>query len=513
MTTVQEEPEVTQEKELQDRLSSIMQEAATLKEQLEELDRLKARREREIRAATEVVNAKIGNLVDSDTFVKFFRRPYAVIPNGKNRALIAVPKFVQDFSVGWLWKETESFYVYQLDQYSAWLGDIPHDLKDALELKPLLQATVEGDRVIFDPKMKDAVRHRLGDFVRVTSSNDAVIVQGHEFDVLAEILESGWLPFRPRPVDPQDIRPGRSSIELRDYQKEVEEKFFKTGAVGVFHPTGAGKSFVALDIIDKLSGNKLIVVPTKTLIQQWEVYVEDLVPHAKDEARIVTYQSFRDRGEPYTLVVYDEAQRLPADTFSRLATINTKYRLGLSASPYREDGRTNYIFALTGFPVGLDWRTYMSTVGRSYHPITVWVVADERSRLSKMMALVDKTKKTLVFCDSIELGKKAASLLGVPYVYGETEDRLGAVKDNKLLVVSRVMDLGVSIKDLQRIVEVDFLYGSRQQEIQRTGRLLHSQKDDLAHDIIMTQAELDQYGKRLWALQEKGFTVKVRESA
>lgn len=36
--------------------------------------------------------------------------------------------------------------------------------------------------------------------------------------------------------------------------------------------------------------------------------------------------------------------------------IDTKYRIGLSASPYREDDRTEYIFALTGMPVGIDWQ-------------------------------------------------------------------------------------------------------------------------------------------------------------
>jgi hypothetical protein len=29
------------------------------------------------------------------------------------------------------------------------------------------------------------------------------------------------------------------------------------------------------------------------------------------------------------------------------------------------------------------------------------------------------------------------------------------------------------------------------------------------HDIIMTEGEMQRYGKRLWAFQEKGFTVKI----
>jgi hypothetical protein len=57
---------------------------------------------------------------------------------------------------------------------------------------------------------------------------------------------------------------------------------------------------------------------------------------------------------------------------------------------------------------------------------------------------------------------------------------------------------------------VDFLYGSRQQQLQRTGRLMHSEEAE-RHDIIMTEQEVRDYGKRIWALQEKGFTIKIHE--
>lgn len=49
---------------------------------------------------------------------------------------------------------------------------------------------------------------------------------------------------------------------------------------------------------------------------------------------------------------------------------------------------------------------------------------------------------------------------------------------------------------------------SRHQETQRTGWLMHAEKQE-RHDIIMTESEMQKYGKRLWALQEKGFTVKI----
>lgn len=136
------------------------------------------------------------------------------------------------------------------------------------------------------------------------------------------------------------------------------------------------------------------------------------------------------------------------------------------------------------------------------------VVRSSAGKIRKLEDLLDMNKKTFIFCDTIELGKAIAKKFGIPYIYGATDNRLVGIEDNKVVCISRVGDLGVSVKDLQRIIEVDFLFGSRQQELQRTGRLMHSE-DAERHDIIMTDGEFDKYGKRLWALQEKGFTVKI----
>lgn len=499
--------------ELIQELEEIRQRAQEDLQRVTVLEKEIADKEKKISLALEHFSEKVGDLVEERKFIEFFRKPYATIPFGKNKALVAVPKFVKNFQVGWLWKETDSFYIYQLDQYSAWLGEVPKELLSEINFKKEFEATVEGDRIYFSPEYKDAIKKRLSgwgnQFITDVTDSEARIIRGHVFDVLAETIKSGCLPFKQTPVSQEDTRPPESKIVLRDYQKEASKKFMETGALGVFHPTGAGKSFIALHLIDVLKGRKLIVVPTKTLVEQWRYYVETFVPHAKNEVQITTYQGWRSSGDEYMLCIYDECQRLPADTFSRLAVINTKYRIGLSASPHREDGRENYIFALTGYPIGLNWREYMETVGRKYHPIFVHVVATRPGKLRKLGELLDVNKKTFIYCDTIELGKEIAKQFSVPYIYGASTNRLQEVRDHRVLVVSRVMDLGVSVKDLQRIIEVDFLFGSRQQELQRTGRLMHSEATGIRHDIIMTEAEASQYGKRLWALSEKGFTVKI----
>jgi len=79
--------------------------------------------------------------------------------------------------------------------------------------------------------------------------------------------------------------------------------------------------------------------------------------------------------------------------------------------------------------------------------------------------------------------------------------------NNGYVVLSRVGDEGVSLPAIQRIIEYDFLFGSRRQEVQRVGRLFHATEAG-EHYILMTQDELARYKKRLYSLVEKGIEIK-----
>lgn len=476
--------------------------------QLDSIEKDLKQQEKNIEYATEVISAKLGNNVESDKFLNFFKKPYVTTPNGKNSILVFVPKFIKGFQVGWLHKEDDTYYIYELNQYSAWLDDVPKELLEKIDFKQEINGYVEGDRIKFDVSQKDIVKKKFGSVLADFTEDSARIKRGNSFDVIAGMVDNGCLPFKPRRVIESDLRDS-NMIKLRDYQKQAYRKFLETGAVGVFYPTGAGKSFIAMRCIETIKGKKALIVPTRTLADQWDYYLQTYIPNFKDEVTISTYQGFKDFNGDYTLMIYDEAQRLPANTFSRLSVVNTKYRLGLSASPHREDKRESYIFALTGFPIGLNWQEYMSKTKKSYFPVEVIPVKNKAQKIRKIGELLEE-KKTIIFCDSIELGRQIATKLKVPHVYGETSNRVNIIQDNMVTVVSRVGDLGLSIDNLERIIEVDFLYGSRQQELQRLGRLMHSNKKDLLHHIIMTEAELSQHSKRLWALREKGFHVKVR---
>jgi len=201
-------------------------------------------------------------------------------------------------------------------------------------------------------------------------------------------------------------------------------------------------------------------------------------------------------------------QHLPADTFVRLATIRAKYRLGFSGSPYREDGRENYIIALTGFPIGMAWEELIKMKVVKVPTFRVYILPSERAKLEKLGELLRTPEKTIIFCDWIELGEKISKMFGIPFVYGATRERLDVIKESQACVVSRVGDEGISLPDIERVIEVAGLYASRMQESQRFGRLMHSREEEPEHIILMTEEEYEKYNKRLYAITERGFKIE-----
>lgn len=253
----------------------------------------------------------------------------------------------------------------------------------------------------------------------------------------------------------------------------------------------------------------------KELKEEWERKIKALLPYERQrEIQISTYVSarkFMASQKGFDLIIFDEAQHLPANSYGPLSNIKAKYRLGLSATPFREDGRTDLIFALTGYPVGLDWKVYLDSGVIKRPRALCYIVPTQTAKKDLTAALIRDSKgKLLVFCDSLKLGKEVAASLDLPFINGESRNRLATIARNRASVISRVGDEGLDITNLETVIEIDFLFGSRRQELQRFGRLLHSRYKG-KYIIIMTKEEYSSYRKRLLSLFEKGFEVDIQE--
>jgi superfamily II DNA or RNA helicase len=120
-------------------------------------------------------------------------------------------------------------------------------------------------------------------------------------------------------------------------------------------PTGAGKTYVATLAILSRQRSTLVVVPTLDLVNQWydvlgaafgtQVGIVGGGYHEVLDLTVTTYDSasihMERFGNRFGLVIFDECHHLPSDTYSAAACMClAPFRLGLTATPERVDGRT-----------------------------------------------------------------------------------------------------------------------------------------------------------------------------
>lgn len=150
----------------------------------------------------------------------------------------------------------------------------------------------------------------------------------------------------------------------RPYQEAAVQAWMQhLGRGVVVLPTGAGKSQVAMMAIDQRRRSSLVVVPTLDLVRQWydllrttfaiEVGVIGGGEYKLEALTVTTYDSaylhMENIGNRFGLVVFDECHHLPSESYAFAARqCIAPFRLGLTATPDRADGREAYTADLVG---------------------------------------------------------------------------------------------------------------------------------------------------------------------
>jgi superfamily II DNA or RNA helicase len=166
----------------------------------------------------------------------------------------------------------------------------------------------------------------------------------------------------------------RTTFPPHAFQQEIIHTFLEKGANGLICvPCGYGKTFMALHLAIQLKRRFLIVVDKEFLMNQWKAEIENFIDGArvgilqankaqieadKYDVTICMIQTICRREFPdgffdqYGFTIFDECHHLGASYFCQaLKKIQTKYMLGLSATPDREDGLTRVFEAFLGDPV------------------------------------------------------------------------------------------------------------------------------------------------------------------
>ncbi|AFU58889.1 putative type III restriction protein Res [Candidatus Nitrososphaera gargensis Ga9.2] len=469
-------------------------------------------------------------LTRDSTVADFMKKPYALIPQAEgNTYLLVVPKWI-DYKAGWLETQTETYNIYKVDHYATWAGLVPEELREELDLKPrFLTLKIQGDYLVgSEDELDDAwiryrdslLRREEGIGIRIKPS------RASRFNLASRLVEDGVIPWTSKPVEQR--WKWQTDIQLRPYQQEAFDFFLKNGAMTLVYPFGGGKSFFGVYVAACISGRTLVVVPSLSLISVWQKYIMEHFPDsgsrpsvglfygAKKEKHkditIATYDSALAHltKEKYELLIFDESHHFPAETYSRLAFLDARYRLSLSGSPHREDGRSELIYVLGGAPYGSDWERLFKE-GWVKRPEVYLHVTSTKLMLLKSL-LEEKLKgPTMVFCDTIAIGEDTSRITGLPYIHGRhsLKERSELVRKHPRFIASRIFDEGIDLPDIKNIIEIDFLGGSRRQQLQRVGRLMHSVLEGAEYHLLMSPEELAKYGKRLYGLYSRNFRVSV----
>lgn len=417
----------------------------------------------------------------------------------------------------------------------------------AKKIAPLLGVRIDAQTVAVHPSQRGHIKQsllRLGwpaeDFAGYVNG------QHHEID----LVQNGW--------------------KIRPYQELAAEGFWHGGSGVVVLPCGAGKTIVGAAAMAHAKATTLILVTNTVAARQWreELLIrttlnEDEIGEysgSKKEIRpvtIATYQVMTKKKNgvyshldlfdthDWGLIIYDEVHLLPAPIFRFTADIQSRRRLGLTATLVREDGLEGEVFSLIG-PKRFDvpWKEieaqgYIAPA----ECIEVRVTLTEQERLAYATAepenkyrhcatTVTKRKiveelvkqhaddQVLVIGQYIDQLDELQAVLNVPIIKGDTpikerEHLFGLFRQGKIkcLVVSKVANFSIDLPEASVAIQVSGAFGSRQEEAQRLGRILRPKADGRTARFysVVSRDTIDQdfAQNRQRFLAEQGYSYRI----
>jgi DNA excision repair protein ERCC-3 len=417
----------------------------------------------------------------------------------------------------------------------------------ARKIAPLLGARIDAETIAVLPSQRGAIKQSL---LRLgwPAEDFAGYVDGQAHPI--ELVQKDW--------------------KIRPYQELAAEGFWHGGSGVVVLPCGAGKTIVGAAAMAHAKATTLILVTNTIAARQWREELlkrttlnEDEIGEysgAKKEIRpvtIATYQVMTKKKNgvyahldlfdthDWGLIIYDEVHLLPAPIFRFTADIQSRRRLGLTATLVREDGMEGEVFSLIG-PKRYDvpWKEIESQgyiapaecievrVNLTEAERLMYATAEPenryrscattRTKRNVVEALVEKHsgEQILVIGQYIDQLDDLSETLGVPLIKGDTPIKEREVLFNQFrtgeitcLVVSKVANFSIDLPDATIAIQVSGAFGSRQEEAQRLGRILRPKADGRGAKFysVISRDTIDQdfAQNRQRFLAEQGYSYKI----
>jgi len=388
---------------------------------------------------------------------------------------------------------------------------------------------------------------------------------------------AGYDEGDPCPLSLKDVLPNGKEFTIRDYQQSAVKAFHRGGGPEggngvIVLPCGAGKTIVGIGVMDVLQTQTLILVTNTVALRQckeelldkttltedqvgeYSGYIKEIKPVTIATYSILTYRKKKNEkfkhfevfsSNNWGLIIYDEVHLLPAPVFRMTSEIQSKRRLGLTATLIREDGLEKDVFSLIG-PKKFDmpWKILeesnwiaqaVCSEIRILLPEEVryrystagdrdkFRIASENYRkMEYIQYLLDyhSGARILIIGQYIDQLNMLAKQFNYPLITGSTpvseretlygQFRTGAVD---VLIVSKVANFSIDLPDANVAIQVSGTFGSRQEEAQRLGRILRPKQGEnkaYFYTLITSNSVEEQFAhNRQLFLTEQGYTYII----
>jgi len=416
------------------------------------------------------------------------------------------------------------------------------------------------------------------DLARAVGCDTVVVHPSERGRLKQELLKVGWpaddlAGYVDGEAHDIDLSTETEPWELRDSQQMAADSFWAGGSGVVVLPCGAGKTMVGAAAMAKAQATTLILVTNTVAGRQWKreliartSLTEEEIGEYSGERKeirpvtIATYQVMtrKSKGEyknldlfdsrDWGLIVYDEVHLLPAPVFRMTADLQSRRRLGLTATLVREDGREGDVFSLIG-PKRYDapWKDIEAqgwiapadcievrvtlpdeerlqyAVAENEEKYKLCSTAHTKVNVVKSILAKHAGSQTLVIGAYIDQLEELGRELDAPVIQGSTKNKerealFDRFRSGELqtLVVSKVANFSIDLPEASVAVQVSGTFGSRLEEAQRLGRLLRPKKDGgQAHFYSVVSRDTldaDYAAHRQRFLAEQGYAYRITDA-
>ena len=433
---------------------------------------------------------------------------------------------------------------------------------------------VSFDRAVLEEILRNK---KVAPMLGARIDDDTVVVHPSERGRLKQVLlKVGWPAEDLAGYVDGEAHPialEQDEWHLRDYQEMAADSFWAGGSGVVVLPCGAGKTMVGAAAMAKAQATTLILVTNTVAGRQWKreliartSLTEEEIGEYSGERKeirpvtIATYQVMtrKSKGEyknldlfdsrDWGLIVYDEVHLLPAPVFRMTADLQSRRRLGLTATLVREDGREGDVFSLIG-PKRYDapWKDIEAqgwiapadcvevrvtltdeerlqyAVAENEEKYKLCSTAHTKVNVVKSILAKHAGSPTLVIGAYIDQLEELGRELDAPVIQGSTKNKerealFDRFRSGELqtLVVSKVANFSIDLPEASVAVQVSGTFGSRQEEAQRLGRLLRPKKDGgQAHFYSVVSRDTldaDYAAHRQRFLAEQGYAYRITDA-